>query len=202
MDRGCVARHDELRRWSVWVVRFIGVWAIAWGLPAMAQDLPSMASEIERTSDMTDDERRVYASSAVVEISEALKQVSRLLDGARKDSDADKVICLTSRMTSIRALGSVTDAATRVLGESIDGGDEARAAHEFRKIAVALSKTRVLMAESIQCDQGQKVQPGETLVDLMSGLVSEEELESILEQAALDGLDVGVYDPPEVSPFL
>ena len=186
----------------MWVVRCVCVWVIASGMPVAAQDLPSMASEIERTAGMTDAEKRVYASSAGLEIGEALKQVSRLLDGARKDSDADKVMCLTSRITSMRALGSVTDAASRVLGESIDRGDEDRAAHEFRKIAVALSKTRVLMAESIQCDQGQKVQPGETLVDLLSGLVSDEELESILEQAALDGLDVGVYDPPEVSPFL
>ena len=202
MDRSPMGRHGEVRRWSVWVVRCVWVWMIVSGVPAAAQDLPSMASEIERTAGMTNAEKRVYASSAGVEIGEALKQASRLLEGARKDSDADKVMCLTSRITSMRALGSVTDAATRVLGESIDRGDADRAAHEFRKIAVALSKTRVLMAESIQCDQGQKVQPGETLVDLLSGLVSEEELESILEQAALDGLDVGVYDPPEVSPFL
>lgn len=184
------------------MIRWVGIWALAAGVPAVAQDMPSMASEIERTADMPDAEKRVYASSAVVEIGESLKQVSRLLEGARKDSDADKVMCLTSRITSIRALGSVADAASRVLNESMERGDFDRAAHEFRKIAVALSKTRVLMAESIQCDQGQKVQPGETLVDLLSGLVNEDELESILEQAALDGLDVGVYDPPEVSPFL
>ena len=182
--------------------RWLGVWMLLVALPVWAQDLPSMTSEIERTANKTDSEKKVYAASAMVEIDDTVKQVSRLLEGARKDSDAEKVMCLTSRIASVRALNSVTEAATRVLKQAIDSGDTERAAHEFRKIAVALSKTRVLMAESIQCDQGQKVQPGETLVDLLSGLVSEEELESILDQAALDGLDVGVYDPPEVSPFL
>jgi len=186
----------------MFTIRTVSLLMLALSVPAWAQDLSSMASEIERTADTTDSEKQVYAASAVNEMDDTLKQVTRLLESARKDSDAEKVMCLTSRISSVRALSSVTEAASRVLGEAIDRGDADRAAHEFRKIAVALSKTRVLLAESIQCDQGQKVQPGETLVDLLSGLVSEDELESILEQAALDGLDIGVYDPPEVSPFL
>jgi hypothetical protein len=183
-------------------IRTVSVLMLAWSAPSWAQDLPSMTSEIERTADTTNSEKQAYAASAMTEMGDTLKQVTRLIEGARKDSDAEKVMCLTSRISSVRALNSVTEAANRVLGEAIDRGDSDRAAHEFRKIAVALNKTRVLLAESIQCDQGQKVQPGETLVDLLSGLVSEDELESILDQAALDGLDVGVYDPPEVSPFL
>jgi hypothetical protein len=183
-------------------IRTVSVLMLAWSAPSWAQDLPSMTSEIERTADTTNSEKQAYAASAMTEMGDTLKQVTRLIEGARKDSDAEKVMCLTSRISSVRALNSVTEAANRVLGEAIDRGDSDRAAHEFRKIAVALNKTRVLLAESIQCDQGQKVQPGETLVDLLSGLVSEDELESILDQAALDGLDVGLYDPPEVSPFL
>jgi hypothetical protein len=76
-----------------------------------------------------------------------------------------------------------------------------KADHEFRKVAVALGKTRMLAAEAQQCDSGSSVQPGETLIELLSELVSDNEIPGLLEQLELDQLDFGM-DPPDVSPFL
>jgi hypothetical protein len=180
------------------VLLLLGVVATS---PASAQDGFGSDVDLSRVADISDQDKLRYASEAQVEILDALRQVNKLLDGARRDANAEKIQCLTGRLTSVRALQSVTESAYRTLRDSLNRGEKERAEHEYRKIAIASGKTRVLLTEAQQCDQGQAVQPGQTLVNLLSELVSEEELTSILDELAMDSLDVGVYDPPSVSPF-
>ena len=81
--------------------------------------------------------------------------------------------------------------------DAIAAGLDEKANHEFRKVAVAVSKTRMLLAEAQRCATDQQVEPGQTLVDWESALADETDL---------DNLDVTDFtignDPPQVSPFL
>ena len=166
---------------------------------ANAQD--GVRSEIERSANTSDAEKIEYAQTAQAEIGDALKQINKMLEAARREGDADKIQCLTSRHTSVRALQVVTDGATTSMEAAIANGESEKADHEFRKLAVALGKTRMLAAEAQQCDSGSSVQPGETLIELLSELVSDDELTDLLDLLELDQLDFGM-DPPDVSPFL
>lgn len=167
---------------------------------AVAQD-QGIRSELERSASTSDEEKLNYADTAQSEIDDTLRQANKMLEVARRDGDADRVQCLTSRLTSVRALQVVTDGASNAMRTAIENGQADKADHEFRKIAVALGKTRMLAAEAQQCDAGASVQPGETLIELLSELVSDEELQGLMEQLELDQLDFGM-DPPDVSPIL
>ncbi len=167
---------------------------------ANAQD-QGIRSELERSASTSDEEKLDYADTAQSEIGDTLRDATKMLEAARRDGDADRVQCLTSRLTSVRALQVVTDGAANAMRGAIENGQADKADHEFRKIAVALGKTRMLAAEAQQCDAGATVQPGETLIELLSELVSDEEAQGLLEQLELDQLDFGM-DPPNVSPLL
>ncbi|MFT4627792.1 MAG: hypothetical protein ACI8PZ_006479 [Myxococcota bacterium] len=167
--------------------------------PALAQD-GGIRSELERSASTSDDDKLDYAETARTEIADTLRSVTKALEGARREGDADKIQCLTSRLTSVRALQVVTDGAATSMRSAIENGEAEKADHEFRKIAVALGKTRMLSAEAQQCDSGAGVQPGETVIELLSELLSDEEIVDLLEQLELDQLQFGM-DPPDVSPF-
>jgi hypothetical protein len=167
---------------------------------ALAQD-PGIRSELERSASTSDEEKLDYADTALGEIDDTLRSVNKMLEVARRDGDVDRVQCLTSRLTSVRALQVVTDGAVSSMKNAIESNLPDKADHEFRKVAVALGKTRMLAAEAQQCDSGSSVQPGETLIELLSELVSDNEIPGLLEQLELDQLDFGM-DPPDVSPFL
>ena len=137
--------------------------------PALAQDPggdpTGVSSELERTATTSPQEKIAYAETSNQEIRDAEKQVSRYLDQARKDGDAEAIECLVNRQTSVRALLQVSEQAEISMKDAIASGDDERANHEFRKIAVAVSKTRMLLAEAQRCASDQQLQPGSTVTE-------------------------------------
>jgi DNA-binding phage protein len=167
------------------------------GSEVRAQDPSGVTSDLERTASTTPQEKISYAESSNEEIRDAEKQITRLLEQARKDNDAEAIECLANRLTSVRALLQVSESAEVAMRDSIAAGLVEKANHEFRKIAVAISKTRMLLAEAQRCASEQQVEPGQTLVDWESALADENDL------ASLDPTDFTFGgDPPQVSPFL
>jgi hypothetical protein len=166
--------------------------------PALAQDPSGISSELERTASTTPEEKLAYASVSNQEIAEAEKAVARSLEAARKGGDAQVVECLLSRLTAIRALQSVSERAEGAMKEALAAGSEEKANHEFRKIAVAVSKTRQLRAEANRCTQTDDGGAGaSTIVDWESFL---QDYGDVFDQYDLDDLDFG-QDPPQISPF-
>ena len=139
-----------------------------------------------------------YATAALNEMRIAAKAIGRMVDVARKDSSVEEVICLSTRLTSIRALLQVSEGADRALRDALAIQDNNKGNHEFRKIAVALTKTRQLVSESERCASDNVLRSGETSIQWKGGLESPEDDTADLET---DLLDLGI-DPPEVSPFL
>lgn len=162
-----------------------------------AQDPTGVTSDLERTASTTPQEKIAYAEVSNQVIRDAEKQISRLLEQSRKDNDAEAIECLINRLTSVRALLQVSEQAEILMRDAIAAGLDEKADHEYRKIAVAVSKTRMLLAEAQRCATDQQVEPGQTLVDWESALADEGDLGDI----DLTDFDLGL-DPPEVSPFL
>jgi DNA-binding phage protein len=162
-----------------------------------AQDPTGVISDLERTATTTPAEKIAYAESSNQEIRDAEKQITRLLEQARKDSDAEAIECLQNRLTSVRALLQVSETAEVSMRDAIAAGAEEKANHEFRKIAVAVSKTRLLLAEAQRCASDQQVESGSTLVDWESALAEENDLDDL----DIDDFDIGL-DPPQRSPWL
>ena len=166
---------------------------------AFAQDPTGIASELERTAQTSPDEKLAYAEVSNKEIEEASKQVTKLLEAARRDSDLEGLQCLTSRLTSVRALGQVSTQAEATMKSALASGETERANHEFRKIAVAVSKTRILLAEAERCTTQTALVEGEgRLVEWTTSLVGDQGEGEVWD---LDALDVG-NEPPDASPFL
>jgi DNA-binding phage protein len=173
--------------------------AALWVGVVHAEDPSSVGvmSDLERTASTSPPEKIAYAETSNQEIRDAEKQISKLLDQARKDGDDEAIECLMNRLTSVRALLSVSEASEIAMKDALAAGLEEKADHEFRKIAVAISKTRMLLAESERCASDQTVESGTTLVDWESALSDEPDLPTDV----ITDWDVGL-DPPEVTPFL
>jgi hypothetical protein len=162
---------------------------------ALGQD-PTTASDLEMAASSTPQDKIAYAESANAEINEAVRQINRLLEQARKESDADAIECLISRFTSVRALLQVSQSAEISMKNSIAAAEEEKANHEYRKIAVAVSKSRMLLAEAQRCASEDQLESGTTLVDFTT----------VLGEGGDTLPDVTItttnLEPPPVSPFL
>jgi len=165
--------------------------------PALAQSPGGVSSELERTASTSPDEKKAYAEVSNQEIRDADKQISKLLEAAKKEGDTEATECLLSRLTAVRALLSVSERAEGAMGEALAAGNEEKANHEFRKIAVAVSKTRMLRAEANRCTADESEGGDNTIVDWESFL---QDYQDVFDEYDLDDLDFG-QDPPQVSPF-
>lgn len=175
----------------------IAVGLLTFGAPAFAQDATGLSSELERTANTTPQEKVQYVEQARVEIAETVKIVARLLEAAKKNADVEAIQCLTSRLTAVRALQVVVDNASGSMNTSLASGEGEKADHELRKVAVAVTKTRMLLAEAQRCGSDQAVASGDTLVTV-SGV--EGEFPDGEDPGSIDDLDISV-EAPEITPF-
>jgi len=181
-------------RLVLWAMIIIGA---GLGSGARANDR-GVAGDLERTATATPQEKLQYASDAAKEQRAAVVQVQKLADDARREGETERVDCVTARLTEIRALAQVTEASQAAMTEFLASGQRERADHVMRKIAVALGKTRQLVAEATGCfDDGATTAAGDTTVRVEGGLTGEVDETAPI---PLDVLDQG-FDPPQQSPF-
>ena len=141
-------------------------------------------------------EMLAFTEDANREMDLASQQLKQLLGEARKSGDVEAIECLTARNGSIQILANVGKGAESSLKDALAGGRMARAELEFRKVTVAVSKTRVLLAESQRCASGQDASPGSTSLALNSQNVIPDDFDEV----QISDLDVSV-SPPQTSPF-
>lgn len=165
-------------------------------VPATAQD-SGVAGDLERTAQASPQEKAQYAADAVEELATAVKDVEKLQEDARREGDPEQAACVAARLGQLTALSQVTEAATAAMKTAMDAGDQQRADHELRKIAVALSKSRQLTLEAQACVDDSGLASGETNVRVEGGLDGEGDETDALDVDVLDG----GYDPPQQSPF-
>jgi hypothetical protein len=179
------------RNLSILTVVLLGLSAPAW-----AQD-EGIRGELERVASTSPDEKVQYAAAATAEIQDAVAAVSKMLDQAERDGDAEKIECVQSRLKSLKALAHVTEAASVALSDALDASKSPIADHEVRKIAVAVAKTRQLRMEAEACVNESKSEEGTDTRDFTGPETADA---SDTEGVDDDIIDIG-EDPPEVSPF-
>ncbi|MBW1876931.1 MAG: hypothetical protein JRI25_00045 [Deltaproteobacteria bacterium] len=172
--------------------------AVVFGSPVARAQETGVAGELERTATTTPQEKLEYAEEATQEMRDAIREATRMVESARKDNEVERLQCVTARLTSLRSLLQVSESAQAAMQQFIEAGELERADHELRKIAVARTKTRALLAEAERCVSGTTaLEPGETIVVVEGGeFIDESGLLDIDE----DPFDLG-NDPPEASPF-
>jgi hypothetical protein len=174
----------------------VAVAAVGSVAPATAQD-SGVAGDLERTAQASPQEKAQYSADAAVELQASVKDVEKLAEEARREGDTEQVDCVNARLSQLRALAQVTEVAGAAMKDAMDAGQQERADHELRKIAVALSKSRQLTLEAQACVDDSGLASGETNVRVEGGLDGEGDETDALDVDVLDG----GYDPPQQSPF-
>lgn len=172
----------------------LAVLLIGLGGIAVAQD-SGVGNDLERVVEMTPDEMREFATKSLETIRENAKMVAELTEKANKDSDAAALDCLTPRKVSTQALVQVAEAAKAKMEEALGNGDQTRAAHEYRKMYVALAKSDKIASEAEACGDGA-AGSGRDRIDWTGGTGDEGDTE---DPDDIDDIDIG-FDPPNVSP--
>src|SRR5690606_16573602 len=95
---------------------------------AGAQEV-GVRGEIERTTTTTSQEKLDYAEASLVELREALRELQRMAEAARRDSEVERLQCLNTRLTSLRALQSATEGASAAMNTALLAGEIERADH-------------------------------------------------------------------------
>lgn len=137
------------------------VLALAVVTPAHA-DTPGIAGTLEQSSATSPKEKVDFAASAVEEIGTSIKTVEKLLAEAEKDKDTEAVECLQRKLTPMKALLEVSKTSSNAMQQFLAASDVVHGDLEYRKVAVALSKTRDFLAEAQACvgeTGAQKVDP-------------------------------------------
>lgn len=176
--------------WALFII------ALGAGSASRADDR-GVVGDLERTASATPQEKLQYAADANNEQRAAVAQVEKLADDARREGETERVDCVTARLTEIRALAQVTEASQVAMNGFLASGQRERSEHEMRKIAVALGKTRQLVAEAQGCFDDGTTAAGDTTVRVEGGLTGDVDETAPI---PLDVLDQG-FDPPQQSPF-
>lgn len=153
-------------------------------------------SQINLASSTSPKQKLDFAKQAADEMDAAVIAVGKLKETAEKDGDPDKIQCVKNKEVAIKALVDVSRKSNAALKEALQAGQSDLAEHEFRKVAVARSKTSQFLAEARACVGGGGTVAGNTDVEVNGGgLLDDGELGN----DALDGLDEVL--PPVTPPF-
>lgn len=163
---------------------------------AVAQD-EGVTGGLERTATTTPEQKLQYSADGAEEIAGSVKTVQKLVDDAERGGDPEQVECLTSRLSQLRRLSDVVNRAGYDMKSALETGETERANFEFRKIGVALSRSRQLVLQAEACTEDSGLMNGETVVRVEGDVESDQgETDPLKEEV----LDQG-YDPPQESPF-
>jgi hypothetical protein len=171
----------------------LGLLALA--APAHA-DAPGVAGTLEQSATTSPKEKVAFADSALAEIDAAVKTVEKLLEQAEKEKNTEEIECLTRKLTPMRALYEVSQVSSNAMRQALAEDSSVHAAEEYRKVAVALTKTREFLAEAQACVGDTGVNRGATSSSVSTtgdGFVGEE----AVNPDVLDGGDPGPDGTPQ-----
>lgn len=159
-------------------------------LVASAQDT-SVSGQIEQSSQSSPEEMIRFTDMALEEMRQAVKDVSKMVEAAEREQAMVAIQCISRKLTTMRALLEVSESSGVALKQALADGENDRAQHDFRKIAIALSKVRQFHAEADACGGGG-AQPGTTNIEVIESAISTDD-----ETDELDlGMDFGDQPPP------
>ena len=155
-------------------------------------------AQLEQSGATTTSEKRDFAGQAQQEMEDAVKKLAKSMAEAEREREAVRLNCLTKKLSSARTLSQVAEAAQGAMEAALAENDQDKAEHEFRKIAVALQKTREFAAEGEACVGDSGSSPGVTSVDVTQGNLDDEDDTEPIDDGSTGLLGI---DPPDTSPF-
>ena len=142
-------------------------------LVAGAQDT-TVSGQIEQSSQSSPEEMIRFTDMALEEMRLAVKEVSKMVESAEREKAMVAIQCISRKLTTMRALLEVSESSGVALKQALADGENDRAQHDFRKIAIALSKVRQFRAEADACGGGG-AQPGTTSIEVVESAISTED---------------------------
>lgn len=150
-------------------VVFASLVGIGFLFDVSAQQPLGASSELARTAATTSEEKLEYAKLTITELQDGTRTIARLAEVARRDgATAEATSCITKKLSDIRLLLNVTGESKLSMEEALSFKEVERADHEFRKIAIARTKGRALVAEAYSCTGEEVTESGVTSVDVVS----------------------------------
>lgn len=143
------------------IASLLGVVGLLVAAPALAK-MPGISGELEQSATASPKEKTLFADAALAEIEDAVKSVEGLLNNAEREKDVEEIECLTRKLTPMRSLLGVSRASSTTLVQSLALNDTVHADQEYRKVAVALGKTREFLTEAQACTGDAGVERGDS----------------------------------------
>jgi hypothetical protein len=175
---------------------FLGCVGLLWSGPVLAQG----ASDVDALplgAKASPEQMQGFVARSIEEMVNGVKSMNKMVSQARREGDEEKVACLESRLSYVRALLMVSERANGAMKEAVAGGLSSRSEHEFRKVAVAVSKVRQFLAEAETCLGEEGTTPGTTELDVDDpGLKEGDDTEAMDDYFVVVG-----DDPTHTSPF-
>ncbi len=110
------------------------------------------------------EEKTSRVEGMLAEERKILARVSNLLKEARAAKDIVQLNCINEKLTQIKGLLKISEAASVSMYDAISGNQEDTINHEFTKITVAHQRTVTLGAEAEQCVGEIAIYTGQTEV--------------------------------------
>ena len=109
--------------------------------------------QLEQSPGSTADDKVKFALAALNEIGGAVRTTETLLEKAQKDKDknTEEIECLQRKLTPMKGMQDVSSVSANSLQSYVAARDAVHTDQEYRKIAVALAKTRDFLAEAQAC---------------------------------------------------
>ncbi len=146
---------------------------------------------LEQASAESPARKQEIAQSAVEEIGAATREVEKMADQAAKSGVADDVKCVAEKLTKLRALLTLSKASQLEMNGFIASNDGVHAEQQVRRVLVALTRARELLAQAKSCGSGEGLAQGGQNVEVTGAS------ESLVEVSDEDAYTV---EPPLASP--
>jgi uncharacterized protein YPO0396 len=171
---------------------------IALSVGGIASAQEDIKAQLEQSAATSSAEKMEFAGTANKEMDAAVKKLAKAMSDAEREREAVQLLCLSKKLSSARTLTEVAEHASEAMDAAIAENNLDRAEHEFRKIAVALQKTREFAAEGEGCLGDGGSAPGVTSVDVTRGNLDDEDDTEPIDDGSTGLLGI---DPPDTSPF-
>jgi hypothetical protein len=129
----------------------VTAWSAMAQAPTPVAPPGTQAPAIEKASEVPDPVKIEKSAASLQRMREVLKDVLGKLEEARNTKDVVKLNCVNEKLTSIKGLLRISEAADVALQEAVAKREPSAAEHEFTKVSIAHQKVDQLRAEAEEC---------------------------------------------------
>jgi hypothetical protein len=185
------------------VIGAFAVLASVLGVATVRAQAPApggISSELDRAATTSPEEKIAYSEDSNEEIAQAVRTVEKLRESSeREGATNDTLQCLNSRLAAMKILASVARESDVRMRDALSAGETARADLEFRKIAIAVGKTRGLLAEAYTCTGEETVESGTLSLDVSEPDPFEDPFDNFDDNSLDDVVDLPGGPGPETA---